>query len=72
MAKRRIAVLLKLELKFDLLSFTGIPIWPAKLRDPTMKIRRNPSRPFTERDERKITYLGMNLPYGGPLSTIFA
>jgi len=60
-----------MEQKFDLLSFTGIPIGPVKLHDPTVEIWMNLSRPSTERDERKITYLGMNLLLGLPLSTFF-
>jgi hypothetical protein len=56
----------------DLLSFIEVPIWPAKLCGQTVLNWVASIRLVAEPDERKITYLGMNLPYGGLLSTLFA
>jgi hypothetical protein len=61
-----------LELNFELLSFTEVPIWLAKLCGQTVLTWVASIRLVAEPDKRKITYLGMNLPYGGLLSTLFA
>jgi hypothetical protein len=61
-----------LDLKLDLLSFIEVPIWPVKLCVQTVLTWVAGIRLVAEPDERKITYLGMNLPYGGLLSTLFA